>query len=169
MIEFKVLGLEDIRKGLAELPPRVALKVLRKGVYAGAALLRGAVKQAAPVRSYGGQKKMSSGGDRQPGYLKKSIGAKFKKGEGQNVKTYRVGPYGQGFYGYFVEAGHAAGKRKKYGRGVTAQTGLRMVPAHPFIMPVFNSMSNQVVERMKEKLSELIVKEGQEMGFKAKQ
>lgn len=166
MITVQVTGLEEINRGLQSLPGKIARKVLRKGVFAGADLLRGRIEQAAPVRSTGGAMKMSSGGSRGPGYLKKHIGAKFKRGKFTEA-TYRVAPFGQAFYGNFVEQGHAAGKRKKYGRGVTVATGLKMVPAHPFIMPTFNSMTNQIIDRMKEKLSDGIKKEIEEAGLRA--
>lgn len=166
MITVQVTGLEEIKKGLQSLPGKIAQKVLRKGVYAGAALLRGAIRQAAPSRTAGREMKMSSGGTRLPGYLKKHIGAKFRKGQGMGAAIYRVAPFGQAFYGNFVEQGHAAGKRKKYGLHVTAATGLKMVPAHPFIMPTFDSMTYQIIEKMKGKLSEGIKREIEGVGLK---
>jgi HK97 gp10 family phage protein len=168
VVTMKVHGLEEINRALGELPAKIANKVLRKGVTAGAMLLRGAIRKAAPKRNEASQKKMSKGGTRGPGFLSKNIGARYRRKVSRFGDIhYGVGPTGQGFYGYFVEAGHAAGKRKKYGRGITASTGLKMVPPHPFILPTFNSMTQQVIDKTKEKLSEGIVKESRDSGFQA--
>jgi HK97 gp10 family phage protein len=159
-ITIKVTGLEEINRALDELPRKIASKVLRKGVYSGAALLRGAIKQVAPVRTNTRPIKMSSGGYRDPGFLKKNIKMKYRgKMSGPGEKHYIVGPLGQAFYGRFVEAGHKSGKR---GSG-------KMVPAYPFMIPTFNSMTGQITEKMKEGLTKGIIKEGMDLGFTMKE
>jgi HK97 gp10 family phage protein len=159
-ITVKVLGLEQINRALDELPRRIANKVLRKGVYSGAALLRGAIKREAPVRSESRLHKMSSGEFRGPGFLRKNIRMKFRsKVSGPGEKHYIVGPLGQAFYGRFVEAGHKSGKRG----------GGKMVPAHPFMIPTFNTMTSQITEKMKDGLTKGIIKEGMDMGFTMKE
>ena len=165
MIELEVKGLDEVNRMLAQLPFRVGKKVIRKATFAGAVLLRQAIKDAAPVRGGLTLKKMSKGGYRSSGFLKKNIRAKLKKRQGPHQVIYMVGPMGQAFYGKFVEEGHAAGKRKKYGRGITEATGLRMVPAHPFIMPTFNNMTTQIITKMVDKLNEGVLKEGKALGF----
>jgi HK97 gp10 family phage protein len=165
MITMKIEGLEDVKRMLAALPDKLEAKVVRKAVFAGAALLRQGQRQAAPIRTTGGPMKTKSG-TRSPGFLKKNIKMRFKKRQGRAVKIYQVGPLGEAFYGRFVELGHAAGKRKKYGRGVTVETGLRMVPAHPFLVPAFNNLTQQMIDTMKGKLIEGALKEGTDLGFK---
>ncbi len=164
-ITIKVHGLEEINRALGELPGKIANKVLRKGVSAGAMLLRGAIRQVAPVRKEGGA--MKDG--RMPGFLKKNIGARYRRKVSQfgNIH-YGIGPVGQAFYGYFVEGGHMIGKRKRYGRGIAEHNaGMKRVPPYPFIIPKFNSMTTQIIDRTKEKLSEGIIKESRDLGFAA--
>jgi len=165
MITMKIEGLEEVNRMLGALPDKIATKVMRKAVYAGAALLRQGQRQVAPIRTTGGPMKTKSG-TRSPGFLKKNIKMRFKRRQDRTVKIYQVGPIGEAFYGRFVELGHAAGKRKKYGRGVTPSTGLRMVPAHPFLMPTFDNLTQQIIEKTKDKLVEGALKEGADLGFK---
>lgn len=168
MIIVEVKGLEEINRALTELPPRIAMKVLRRGVYAGAALLRGAIKEAAPVRQDGKPKKLGVslskwGTTRPPGYLKKNIGTPLKKRQPFGQRVYSVGPIKAAFYGKFVEFGHRAGSRK-------TKSGLQQIIGtisrpHPFAIPAFNSMHQQIVDRMKERLAEGIEKEWIDLGF----
>ncbi len=154
-ITIKVHGLEEINRALWELPGKIANKVLRKGVSAGAMLLRGAIKTASEPRV-------------KTGFLKQHIGARYRRKVSKFGDIhYSVGPVGQAFYGYFVEGGHVIGKRKRYGRGIAEHNaGMKRVPPYPFIIPTFNSMTTQIIDRTKEKLSEGIVKESRDLGFK---
>lgn len=166
---FEVKGLDEVNRALAELPYRIARKILRKGVAGGASLLRSEIRRNTPIRSQGGSKKTKKGERRGPGFLKRHIGYRYLRKRSNRFEVhYSVGPRGQGFYGFFVEEGHAAGKRKKYGRGITKATGLKMVTGHPFIVPSFNRMAAPIVERMKDKMVEGILKEGQKLGFSAR-
>ncbi len=177
-ITIKVHGLEEINRALGELPGKIANKVLRKGVSAGAMLLRGSIRAAAPVRKTGGSKLISwsrkrgaiGSTTRDPGYLKKNVGALYRrKVSSVGDIHYLVGPKGDAYYGYILEVGHVIGKRKRYGLGIAEHNaGMKRVPAYPFMVPVFNSMTSQIIDRMKEKLTEGIVKEGRDLGFQMK-
>lgn len=171
-VTAKVSGLEEINRALAELPNRIANKVLRKGVAAGAALLRNAIRKNTPVRSRGGEMKISwsssSSASRMPGFLQKNIKSLYRRKASRFGDIhYMVGPVGDAYYGYIVEVGHVIGKRKRYGRGIAEyNAGLKTVPAHPFMQPVFNTMTTQIIDRTKEKLSAGIEKETRDLGFK---
>ncbi len=168
IITIKVKGLQEIKATLEELAPRIARKVLRAGVSAGGMLLRGEIKNSTPIRSDGKMKKAGNGELRGPGYLKRKISSRYRKRASSfNEVHYMIGPAGQAFYGYFVEGGHKVGAKKKYGRGIAAaNAGRADVPPHPFIVPAFNRMTAPIIDRMKSKLSEGIIKEGGELGFK---
>lgn len=175
IVTVKVNGLQEINRALQDLPFRIANKVLKKGVAAGAALLRDAIRKAAPVRKTGGEMKVSNSRGsgsamRSPGFLRKNIKSLYRrKASGPGNVHYAIGPMGDAYYGYFVEKGHVIGKRKRYGRGIAEyNAGLKTVPAHPFMMPVFNSQTNQIIEKMKDKLSEGIRKEGRDLGLNMK-
>lgn len=171
VITIKVHGLEEIDRALAELPNRIANKVLRKGVSAGGMLLKAEIKKVTPTRQVAGAMNTNKKESRMPGFLKKNIGARYRRKVSRFGDVhYGVGPVGQAFYGYFVEAGHAIGKRKRYGRGIAATNASRpMVPAHPFMIPTFERMQSGIIERMKEGLTKGIVKEGGDLGFIAKE
>ena len=174
-VTVEVTGLDKLDHALRMLPQKVATKVLRRGVAAGGYIVRRAVRSAAPVRSRGGLKKISwskkgSSGDaagvRPPGFLKKKIGSRYRRHVSSKWEVhYGIGPIGPAYYGYIVAKGHASGKRKKYGRGVTATTGLKMVPAHNFITPAFESVAGQTMITMKNKVEDGILKEARALGF----
>jgi len=176
VITIKVHGLEEINRALEALPNKIANKVLRRGVAAGGALLRIAMKQVAPVRQSGGSKLISwsrkrgavGSMTRMPGFLKAHIKSLYRRKASKFGDVhYMVGPVGDAYYGYILEVGHVIGKRKRYGRGIAEHNaGMKRVPPYPFMMPVFNSNTNQIIDRMKEKLSEGIVKESRDLGFK---
>ena len=165
-VTIEVKGLEEVKRALAEFPSRIARKVLRSSVAAGGMLLRGEIRNAAPVRSAGGMMKTGKGEMRGPGYLKKKIGARYRRRVSSfNEIHYSVGPTGQAFYGYFVEGGHKIGKRKRYGKG--AGTDARgSVPPQPFMIPAFNRMTAPIIDRMKEGLIAGAMKEWAGVGFK---
>jgi len=167
-ITIKVEGLDKIKSALSELPSKVSRNVLRKGVSAGGMLLRGEIKNAAPVRSDGRMMKTSSGEMRGPGYLKKHISARYRKRSSSFTEIhYGVGPAGQAFYGYFVEAGHKIGKRKRYGRVTEYNSARGNVPEHPFMIPTFNRMTGAIIEKMKDNLAAGIIGEGLKLGLKS--
>lgn len=161
-IDIKITGLEEVKRMLGELPKKVARKVLRKGVMSGAGFLRNEIKKTAPVRQGYRFMQTSRYGIRTPGHLKKNISARFRrKSSGDTEIHYSVGPRGQAFYGFFVEAGHRVGRRRK--NGVDKRV---MVPPHPFMVPQFENNKDRIIDRIKRKLVEGIVREGEAMGLK---
>lgn len=175
--KFELKGWQEVNRALELLPRRTARKVLRKGVAAGGYLMRKELKSAAPKRTSKEPKRTSKGEIRKPGHLRKKIGMRYLSRKSKwNEVHYGVGPRGQAFYGYFVEAGHAIvrGRRQKRTRrrelrrkigGVSATT-FGFVQPHPYIIPTFRAMVKPVINRVKEKLEEGIFKEGEKLGFK---
>ena len=178
MITVKIEGLRAINRALLRLPENVANKVLRKGAQAGAFVLRKAQRAAAPVRSKGESKRISwqkgtakYGMMRQPGFLKKKIGARLRrKVSRRGVKVYGVGPRGDAYYGYIVERGHRVGPRPKTRKARRQEDPLTVkhVPPHPFLIPTYERMQVPIMHAIRDKLSEGIVKEGGRLGFAMK-
>lgn len=149
---MEVHGLHEINRALEQLPGKVARKVLRRGVAAGAMLLRKEIKKQVPIRKTGylGPKTLGKGQQetRLPGYLKKKISARYNKRRSKYTEVhYDVKPLGWGFYGYFVETGHGSATPK------------------PFIIPTYTRVTTPIIDRLKEKLTEGILKEGKKLGF----
>ncbi len=143
--------LAQITASLQEFERRVTTTVVNNGLRAGARMMGSIIQEATPVRQTPGAKKLGRDTTRQPGNLRRSITwFKKKKGVPRGQVQWAAGPrnFGdrRGFYGVMVEKGHVAGKRKKYGLGVTAATGMKMVPAHPFMLPAFNSNVDSVIQ-----------------------
>lgn len=152
-LQVELKGFEEVKEALGELPGRIARKVLRKGVYAGAAFLRGEIRTAAPIRRDSGLRR-AKGGPRAPGYLKRKIGARYRRKVSSATEVhYMVGPIGYAFYGWFVEAGHKGGKSG-------------WVDPHPFMVPRFEANVGLVTEKTKQALMDGIMKEGEALGFK---
>lgn len=174
-VKVEIKGLDKLQMALSQLPDRVARKVLRRGVAAGGYVVRRAIKAAAPIRRTGGLMKISwskkgskgeAAGRRAPGFLKKKIGSRYRRQVSSKWEVhYGIGPVGPAYYGYIVATGHVLGKRKKYGRGVTVATGLKMVPAYNFITPAFESVVGPTGRAMKLKVQEGILKEAKTLGF----
>ena len=102
-ITIELQGVEELRRKLLSLEPRIAKKVLRKALRAGAKIIHARAKQNIPT-----------GGS---GVLARSIKVRAMKRTrkqriGVAVET-REGWYkGEAFYGAFVEFGHKQGSRK---------------------------------------------------------
>lgn len=174
VVAIQIRGVDEVRKALEGLPIKIAQKVLRRGVAVGANLLSRSIRKNAPVRATGGQMRISSSkkntATRAPGFLKKNVkGVYRRRVSKQGDVHYKVGPTGNAWYGYIVETGHVIGKKKRYGLGISKQNSSMMrVPEHPFIMPVFNTMQVQVINTMKDKMTEGIEKEARGLGLKVK-
>ncbi len=167
MIEVQVKGLEEVKRGLEDFSARVSRRVVSESLAAGARLMADAIRPITPVRQTGGVKKLGKNETRQPGNLRRRIQfMKQKKKVPRGQVKWLAGPNRQGYYGYFVEKGHAAGKRKKYGRGITESTGLKMVPAHPFVMPTFNAMQGTVLNVIVTDMQIGIAEAARKAGFK---
>lgn len=172
MIDIEIeVDTREIDAALKTLPDKLALRVLRQGVFAGAKILRDRSKVAAPVRREGirGKYYGRTGATliRYPGYLKRMIGAKFSRKRSSKAQSvYHVRPIGPAFYGFFVEGGHRIGKRPSKSKIRRGLDNRGWVPAHPFMEPVFRNASNEAIERMKTVISQGVLREWAMTGFK---
>ncbi len=103
VINIEIQGVEELRRKLLALEPKIAKKVLRKALRAGAKIVQARAKQNIP-----------QGGT---GVLSRSLKVRAMRRTrrqriGVAVET-REGWYkGEAFYGAFVEFGHRQGSRK---------------------------------------------------------
>lgn len=138
---IKVLGLPELRQYLASIPPLLATKVLKKGVAAGARV----VKVAA-------QKQIGTDPKTRTGTLKRAAIVKFIRAESnatqvEYIMTFRKGKREQkkgrdAFYASFVEFGHG-GKR---------------APPHRFLRPAFDANYHQALAVMLSKMRDELLK-----------
>jgi hypothetical protein len=161
---------QEINKALGEFPEKIAKKVLRKGAFSGAVLVRDRLKIAAPIRregikgKYYGNKFDSR--IRYPGFLRRMIGAKYnKKRSDKWTAVYNPKPLGMAYYGFFVEGGHRIGKRLSRSKMRAGTDRRGHVPAHPFMATVFRNAANESVNRMKVTMEQGILKEWASTGF----
>lgn len=136
----KVAGLAELRANLQALPAEIQQKVLRRGVAAGAAVIRAAAKNLAPVKS---------------GTLRRASIIKFirKESNATQVKyivTFRRGKSQQksnrdAFYASFVEFGH----RSRNGG---------FVPPHRFLKPAFDQNYGKAIDVMKARMTDELLK-----------
>lgn len=128
MSEFiQLVGLDDIKLRFAAQPEEISTKVLRRGVYAGAALVKSAAVDLTPVRS---------------GTLKRAAIVKFVRIESsatqvKYIVTFRRGKRQQksgrdAYYAGWVEFGH----RSRSGS---------LVPPHRFLKPAFDLNYHQAI------------------------
>ena len=113
VVQVTVIGDKELEVKLLAIGANVGAAT-QKAARAGAAVVRQAAKDRAPVRT---------------GQLKKSIQTVSVKGTG-GVADADVGP--TVFYGRFVELGHAG----PHGKG--------HVPAHPFLRPALDEHEKEV-------------------------
>lgn len=161
----------QIDEALKSLPEKLAARVLRQGVFAGAKLIRDRVKQAAPIRREGMRGKYygRTGSQlvRYPGYLRRMIGAKYAaKRSSKGDVRYHVRPIGPAYYGFFVEGGHRIGKRSSKGKVRAGGDTRATVPPHPFMEPVFKNAANEAIARMKTVIEQGALREWASTGFK---
>lgn len=180
MIDITIeVDTKEIDAQLKSLPEKLAARVLRQGVFSGAKLIRDRVKRAAPIRREGKRGKYYGKWGAQliryPGYLKRMIGAKYNARQSNKWQaTYNVKPMGPGYYGYFVEGGHAIvrgnkernRRQRELRRGLRFGSSFKMVPAHPFMEPVFRNAANEAIARMKTVISQGVLREWAMTGFK---
>lgn len=164
-LDWKIKGAQELNQAMQVLPRKIASKVLRQSVSAGAVFLRNEIKKVTPIRKEPGPKKAKGSELRYPGYLKRKIGARFKKKKSSYfVKHYKVGPIGYGFYGRIVEGGHVAGKKEKtFFRGSKSQGWVR---GYPFIEPTFQKFTSRIIDRVGEKMGEGVIKEAKKLGIR---
>lgn len=147
MIEIKVEGLQELERRLLEFGPKVARNGLRSSNYAGAKVIREAVRQSAPVRT--GLLKASIEAFRRRGpqtQAKHSVGVKGVRKKYANTalnrRRGRVGRKyqadGPAFYARFVEFGTSK------------------MTARPFMRPAFEKSSTAAIEAVKAGLAKAI-------------
>ena len=115
----------SVEKKLKELEPKIAKKIVRDSLKAGAKPVLAAAQAKVPVKS---------------GLLRRNI--KIRAGKrsraGQSVVVgFKDGAFkGDAFYGAFIEWGHQAGK------GANAKT----VPAQPFLRPAIDEQEERAAK-----------------------
>jgi len=180
---LKVAGFDAIRNGLLQLPDRLATNSLASAVNAGAAVIRDAARDKAPL--YTGD---VSQGHPPPGTLRRSIIVKairelstyysktafvtVRRGK-KYAKQGKKGNLSQdAFYWRWVEFGHyyaprEAGSRKATMRAVRAGgrmvAGSFFVAAQPFMRPAYDAKKSAAVDAIKQRLLERIQQHAAEM------
>ena len=131
-VDIKVTGLKETLAALKDLPRKVALKILRPALRAGAKVIHTKTVAAAPV---GGRKWLDKRGrDKTGGLLKSSLKVRARKRSRNSVgyrsvtdratfaaRTGDAEKSNDVFYAPFVEFGHKIGARPKSG----GRSGLR--------------------------------------------
>jgi hypothetical protein len=155
-----VSGLVQLSAALKGLPAKVATKVLRHGVMAGAERIIFAARSNAPIAS--GPIRRGKGKITQPGTLRNNIIAKFVARDSnatqvQYIVTVRKGKRFAGrdaFYGSWVEFGHRIVPRKskahpgsiRFRRNSPALQG--SVPGRRYLTRAVNAVHNQATDAM---------------------
>lgn len=146
----QILGLDALKRHLAAIPEQIVTKVLRKGVAAGAVLIKQAAIQRAPISSRSVRR--GSGILTPPGTLRRSAIVKFLRAESnatqvEYIVTFRKGKRQQkkgrdAYYASWVEFGHG-GKR---------------APPHRYLKPAFDANYHQALAVMLSKMRDELVK-----------
>lgn len=176
-------GWDELETKLLGLSAKIAKKVLRTSVYAGAALIKDAVKSKAPLLTG-----KTWGEHQPPGTLKRSIIVKHVPEQSNDYQqTYKVTVrqgkkyQGQGkkgtrsqdaFYAKWVEHGHwyvppnpnqttsANGiDHKSNWKNHRAANRAIWIPAHPFMRPAWDANNQQALDVIKIRMGEKIEEE----------
>lgn len=140
MTESRVTGLADARKLLNQLPINVQKRVLKAATRSGAAVLRVAVRKAAPVSEV--MSKMS----RTWGHLRDNVRVvQLKKDVPKDSAMFRV------------DTGNAP-------QGYWREFGTSRQPAKPWFRPAVDSAFARAVDRMKERLALGVAREAEKLG-----
>ncbi len=165
-IEFR--GLPEFQRALKQISVRATRQVLRPAAAAGARVVRGAVKELAPVGRYAG-KKRGGGQVTPPGVLRRSALLKFARERSSETRatyivTFRRGKKAQAqnrdaFYWPWVEFGHRiVPRRGKGGAGIAqrrrAAAGGGRVPPHPFFVPGVTRSVGAAVAAMRQRMAQ---------------
>ena len=140
---IKLIGGKELDRKLKALPRKVAKKILRQALRAGAKIILAQAKANAPVAT---------------GQLKKSLKVRAMKRTRKGTVGFKVqtkaGDFkGDEFYGSFLEYGFRRGKRPGKGAEYTRE----IVPAQPFMRPAFDSKKDEAVAVISKELSAKIV------------
>jgi HK97 gp10 family phage protein len=157
-VEIKIEGLRELDAALQKFAGNLSEKFLLQGVSVGAKVIQDAIKAGAPVRSEGGQKRITAGhpgATRGPGFLRSRILRRRVQKQSGTTISYTIGPNRGAFYGMFVEKGHrpphrASALRRAKARHV--ELGTRATAAHPFIRPALSASKNAAVDAMVQNL-----------------
>jgi HK97 gp10 family phage protein len=155
---IRIDGMEDLLKRLKTLEPKLAKKVIRQSLRAGAKVILTAARAKAPRRS---------------GLLKKSIKVRALKRSrtgriGITVQTGEGDFQGKTFYGAFVEYGHKLGarQRKPPSDGEQLRKAIesggsdrRFIEAKPFMEPAFDQNKDKAAAVIKQMILEGIERE----------
>ena len=148
MITFNIEGLADLDRRLREFGPKIAANGLRAANYAGAAVMRDAVKQTVPVRT---------------GQLQANIRI-FKRQGPKNVVTHSVGARGK----RLKYANTAENRRKRrVGKRYTVDTrnsmvarflefGTSKMSARPFMRPAFERSVQATIEAVRARMAKAV-------------
>lgn len=136
-----VQGQRQLFDNLDRVPRNLQRKLLRRGLYRAAALVRDEARRL--VR-------------RRTGRLAKQIRVASSRGSGQRgAVAYKVGLTPKGYYGKFLEFGHVArgpggkvrgGEMRRQAARVVLKAEGRFVPPYPFMRPAAEKLSQALVE-----------------------
>lgn len=171
MTQFAVKGLPELKAKFSLVSAEVGKNSLRKGVSAGAKVVKAAVKSAAPLRKQIVGRRGSKPG-RAPGTLKAAVIIKYvreQSGPDQAlmIVTVRQGRAGSksklvaskdAYYGKFVERGHRIVTRRGKSVRKAQRTSGGIVPPHPFMAPAFARSKDQAVSAMVSVMAEELKK-----------
>jgi HK97 gp10 family phage protein len=151
-VSIKLLGAEDLLARLKTLEPKLAKKVLRQSIRAGAKLVLEDVKARAPVRSGLVRSKLRVRAARRK---KDRIAINVTTAEGDYV--------GKTFYAPMVELGHHSGKRARgasHRRGARLRSdGRKFIEGRHFIKAAFEARQQAAAELIQQQILEGIERE----------
>lgn len=137
----RVVGLDEARRALKQLPDKVQRRVLRGATAAGARAMAKAVKDAAPVET--GEQSNAS---KQYGRLKDNVRViRLRRGYPDTTAAYRVDT-GKAFWGMFLEF------------------GTRLISARPWFRPAVDASGDKALNTIKERLASGVAREAEKLG-----
>ena len=153
---IQVLGLSELKNKMLTLGYKINRQALKSALVAGAKEIKKEAMALAPVKT---------GRMRNAIYIKKM--GKPNPFQENVIVGVRSGKRLQkrnldAFYWKFIEFGHLTrpkGKsRSKAGRISAITNGAKMIPAHPFVRPAFESAKGRALDRFKVVLADFISK-----------
>jgi HK97 gp10 family phage protein len=148
-VTIEIRGLREIQDKLRQLPGAISRKVAYGALRKGAAVVRKAAQQNAPVRTGTLRKGFKVSRSRiHRGPEKIGVYLTLKKGKGRSDKN-------DPFYGRWVESGYRVGKKTvkvkvarsdRPGRTRTVRRGEREIPGKYFVRRAFESQSQAAID-----------------------